>query len=87
MNAYTKMTADWLREYGLTDPGEIRYCVNRISNATRGLSCVDNFRLSINGKQDEQYDEIRSHGCCGYHDDIIKLHSGTTVKFGFNFGH
>lgn len=66
------------------------YVINRISNRVRqrgDVNCCDNFRISVNGTQDKLYEELRDHGCCGFHDETITLNDGTEVKFGFNYGH
>lgn len=86
---YTPEIITALKKHGLTDPGEIKYSVDKICEAYRGAdtSCADNFRLSVNGVQDKEYSEALSNGCCGFHDDTIKLKSGNTVKFGYNYGH
>lgn len=86
---YTPMINRLLRDHGLTDEGEIKYCTDKISNAYRSVdnSCADNFRLSVNGNHDKRYQEQYQNGCCGFYDDTIRLKSGTTVKFGFNYGH
>lgn len=69
---------------------EIVFVINKVSNAIRrcgDLVCCDNFRFSINDENDKEYDKIRNQGCCGFHDEVIELYSGTKVKFGFNYGH
>jgi hypothetical protein len=86
-NIYIESIINRLVIHGLTDESEIEYCKNRISNAIRGKSCVDNFRISIDGKNDKVYKEQIENGCCGFYDEEIVLNSGTKVKFGFNYGH
>jgi hypothetical protein len=84
-----KSTYVRLIEQGLSE-NEASYVVNKISNAIRQCGdkdCCDNFRLSVDGKNDENYNNAHSNGCCGFYDDEIILKSGTVVKFGFNFGH
>ena len=85
---YTNIIINELKSCGLSDPGEINYCKNYITNAFRKIddNC-DNFRLSFNGQQDEEYKHSLEDGCCGFYDDVIKLNSGNIVKFGFNYGH
>jgi hypothetical protein len=59
------------------DPDETRF------------ECADNFRYAIkgNGSQEHLYNEIQRHGCCGFVDVEIPLPNGTTLLYGFNYGH
>lgn len=78
-----------LVEYGLSNL-EAAYVVNVVTNKVRSCgdtSCCDNFRISVDGKQDERYEQQRRNGCCGFFDDEIVLRSGKHVKIGFNYGH
>ncbi len=87
MNPNYKYWQRWayeaLPKHGLSE-SEITYVINRISNAVKKYDdgCLHNFRISVNGDNDEGYKEL-SFGMRPY-DEIITLHSGTVVKFGFN---
>lgn len=83
-----KVVYEYLIKQGLSE-AEASYVVNKISNAVRqrnDINC-DNFRISVDGQNDENYNIIRNNGCCGFFDDKVILKSGIAVKFGFNFGH
>lgn len=60
-------------------------------NDPNGISFdyADNFRMAIagNAEQVDAYETRRSSGCCGYVDDEIELPDGTTLLYGFNYGH
>ena len=92
MNENYRFEHRWLFNYlikhGISEK-EAEYAVNRITNSIRQLDkyCCDNFRFSINGENADQYESIRSMGCCGFFFYIISLKSGNTIKYGFNFGH
>lgn len=76
-------------ECGLSE-SESAYVINVLTNKIRSCgdtSCCDNFRFSVDGKQDELYELKRKSGCCGFFDDEIILKSGKHVKIGFNYGH
>lgn len=79
---------NYLIKHGISEK-EAEYVVNRVTNSIRQLDkyCCDNFRFSINGENADQYESVRSMGCCGFFDDTIVLKSGNTIKYGFNFGH
>jgi hypothetical protein len=85
-----KVVYEYLIKQGLSE-NEASYVVNKISNAIRqrvvDRDCCDNFRISVNGKNDGKYNAIRENGCCGFWDDKVTLKSGIVVKFGFNYGH
>jgi len=85
VGCYSKFIISELRKQGITRGGELKYCKDRISNAHRGKSCFDNFRLSVNGQNDEEYNRQLENGCCDLHDETIQLNSGSIVKFGFNY--
>lgn len=50
---------------------------------------MDNQRYARKGVAEEEagYDDRRAGGCCGFHDTEIQAADGTTILFGFNFGH
>ena len=52
--------------------------------------CVDNVRLARVGdtNDEEQYDESKREGCCGFEDVTFgPSPGGHTYNFGFNYGH
>lgn len=75
------------------DPGlrteEIVYISNKIRNEIRRVDdpCMDNFRICKGENPTSDYEKQRNHGCCGFTDIVIKLKSGSTFHFGFNYGH
>jgi hypothetical protein len=50
---------------------------------------ADNDRYAIQGnrKQEAAYDERQRGGCCGFCDVELPLPDGTTLLYGFNYGH
>ena len=50
---------------------------------------ADNHRFAIQGnaEQEQAYDEKQRCGCCGYCDVELPLPDGTTLLYGFNYGH
>ena len=50
---------------------------------------ADNTRYAILGNQEQEqaYEDIRKEGCCGSCDVEIQLPDGSTLLFGFNYGH
>jgi len=49
----------------------------------------DNTRLARKGNADEEraYDDARDSGCCGSVDVELPCTDGTTLLYGFNYGH
>ena len=50
---------------------------------------ADNDRYAIQGntEQENAYEGRRMNGCCGFCDVEIPLPDGTTLLYGFNYGH
>jgi hypothetical protein len=84
---YAKTVNRFIKE-GFTE-GEAKYIANKIANAIRSTkdTCISHMRVSVDGKDEEKYQEMRSSGCCAFYDDEVQLRNGRVVKFGFNYGH
>ena len=50
---------------------------------------ADNDRYAIQGntEQEAAYEDKRMGGCCGFCDVELSLPDGTTLLYGFNYGH
>ena len=59
------------------------------ANDSDDFDCVDNYRFATKGNAAEEaaYDETRTLGCCGSVDVVLPCDDGTTLLFGFNYGH
>jgi len=53
------------------------------------FDCQDSFRYadSENQEQINAYEDIKNGGCCGFIDVELKCSDGTTLWYGFNYGH
>ncbi len=49
----------------------------------------DNFRYATAGNavEESEYDGLRMGGCCGFVDVELQCDDGTTLLYGFNYGH
>ncbi len=49
----------------------------------------DNYRYAIPGdeKSCDEYEQSRAAGCCGFFDTELTCSDGSTIMFGFNYGH
>lgn len=58
-------------------------------NNTTDYECVDNERYAIKGnaEQEADYELHRSNGCCGFCDVELEVIDGSTLLYGFNYGH
>lgn len=65
----------------------IKHEIVKAIDSVEDNSCCDNFRMSFNEDDEEEYDKAYNDGCCGFYDDVITLASGKMIKFGFNYGH
>lgn len=50
--------------------------------------CIDNYRFAFQDDNEamNQYEDIRSGGCCGFFDEEIMV-AGRLATIGCNFGH
>jgi len=86
-NSYQETLKNKLESYGILTLSEIRYIINKISNAMRRKLYITHFRLSINNNNDKEYNEIKNSGCCSFCDKSFTLKRGIEIKFGFNYNH
>ena len=51
--------------------------------------CVDNVRMARKDNPAEvaEYEAAREDGCCGFFDIEIPCTDGSTLMYGFNYGH
>lgn len=49
----------------------------------------DNRRYAVVGnvEQATEYESIKDQGCCGFRDVELECSDGTTIWYGFNYGH
>lgn len=61
----------------------------RENNSDQEYECADNHRYAVDGNAEQQaaYDEAQMEGCCGFCDVELKCSDGTTLLYGFNYGH
>ena len=76
-------------EYKDLNPAQAQAIDNWWNEQNIEYDCQDNERYAVIGNVEslEDYDRRQMNGCCGFVDVELECSDGSTVLFGFNYGH
>jgi hypothetical protein len=59
------------------------------NNSNQEYENSDNYRYAVagNSEQEAKYESLKAGGCCGFCDVELQCSDGTTLWYGFNYGH